>query len=371
MKVLIVGWFGEKNIGDELILESTYEQVMKRINPDKIYIASNQKVSKKYNWIYDHEFTMKSWAKLILRANIWENIRAYKEVDIILYSVGGGVSDWNKVVIRRLINRMKFFKLLGKKQYFIGVGAGPFVGNVKKEKIKDVFSLADSILVRDKTSKDNLDKLGLNNIILSNDIVFENENLREFYEKNKMVTKKDQVSIIPTPLFYNSLWNNNEQRLEEYINSMREIIKFLSEKYDVLIIPFQKEFDKQYFINHLTDCEFSVLDYNKYEEVYTEIIKSKFVVPMRFHGMVLSTLFETPMIPIIYDHKLSDLSKMLEIENISLSVGDGNNWLDTCFSKEEFIQSFNELLNNEETIKKNIQKYKENADVNGKIMEGV
>lgn len=364
MKVIIVGWFGEKNIGDELILDSAHEVVLDNLKPTEIYVASNQKVASKYKWIYDHDFTFKSWLKLFLRGNISKNIKAWLSSDIIIFCIGGGLSDWNKIVAKRVLNRIKFFRFLNKKIYFLGVGAGPFVGNYHPDYLNKKFSEVNNFLVRDETSFNNLKSIGLNNVTLTNDIVFENKQLITHFNNRK--NQKEDVVIIPAPLFYNDLWKNNRENFKKYVESLNKTIDFLSEKHNVVVLPFQPEFDYEYLLKHLnTTSNFELFEYSNFEQAYEKMISAKLVIPMRFHGLVLATLFEKPSIPMIYDHKLYDLSKNLGIEHIGLDVGDGVNWKEKIFTIEDFQDSYTKVIKEYDQIVENCKKYKNKANKNG------
>lgn len=366
MKVIIIGWFGEKNIGDDLILDSSVEVVKEAYNPEEIFVSSNHKIkSEKFNWIFDHDFSIKSWIKLFLRGNFIKNIIAWFQSDIVVFSIGGGLSDWNKVVAKRVIRKIRFFKLLNKKMYFLGVGAGPFVNNYDKKILYKHFNKVDHFYVRDKTSYNNLINLGLKQVTLTNDIVFENKNIKSFFNRNTHIPKKNQVAIIPVPLFYNDLWQNHTERFEKYIKSFDEMTSYLSSKYEkVLILPFQKEFDSSYLLKFLNNTNIEIMNYTTYEQVYEEIISSELIIPMRFHGLVLSTIFQVPMIPVVYDHKLYDLAVDLNVEELILNLGDGVNWKDSIFEIEDLINKHSIFEEKHKDIVSECIRYKNNADKN-------
>ncbi|WP_417898703.1 polysaccharide pyruvyl transferase family protein [Bacillus haimaensis] len=373
MNVTIIGWFGEKNIGDDLILNSIHERVVETINPKHVYVASNKK-TEGYNWIYDHDFSLKSWIKLFVRGNIVRNLKSLYSSDVIIFCIGGGLSDWNKEVMQRVIKKIQFYKYANKRIFFIGVGAGPFVGNFHGHILHKELRKIEKILVRDNTSLTNLNKLELKNVSKTNDIVFENNYLNSFFETNKSEIKmRNQVSIIPVPLFYNSLWKENERKFKEYISTFNDMLRYLNTVYEVVkIIPFQKEFDEKYLIKHLdSDINFEIFKYEEYEQVYKEMICSKLIIPMRFHGLVLSTIFEVPSIPVIYDHKLYDLSEELNLENICLDLGDGGNWRDHVFTINEFIESHNKITSRYEETKIVYRKYKIQANKNTIFLKGL
>ncbi|MDU3804002.1 polysaccharide pyruvyl transferase family protein [Paraclostridium bifermentans] len=370
MNAIILGWFGEKNIGDDLILRASLNILQKNKNIENIYVASNQKVTGNFKWIYDHDFSLKSYGKLFLRGNIIESLKAWNSSDLIIFSVGGGVSDWNKEVMTRLIRKIKFYKFLNKKIIFLGVGAGPFVGNYEKSKISNIFNLVDAFLVRDKTSYTNLKEIGVENVVLTNDVVFE---LDKIVESNLNLNEKEIV-YIPVPLFYNDLWIDNESKLKEYLNSVREsLLKLSSNGYKITIIPFQKEFDNKYFLEYINDLinneNIDIFNYNSYDEVYKRLNECKMIINSRFHGLVLSTIFNKPSISIVYDHKMNDLLKAIGTEETALDVGDGVNWKDNIFSSEEVVSKVRYVLQNYEEIKRKNKKYTNEAKLNSEELK--
>ncbi|MDU7905501.1 MAG: EAL domain-containing protein, partial [Peptostreptococcaceae bacterium] len=128
-----------------------------------------------------------------------------------------------------------------------------------------------------------------------------------------------EIVYIPVPLFYNDLWIDNESKFKEYLNSVREsLLKLSSNGYKITIIPFQKEFDNKYFLEYINDLSnnenIDIFNYNSYDEVYKRLNECKMIINSRFHGLVLSTIFNKPSVSIVYDHKMNDLLKAIGTE---------------------------------------------------------
>ena len=156
-KILIYGWFGENNLGDELLLESMIYLVNKNINNSEInVIASKPKEVRKnhmgINCISKTiNFSIKSIVKNILNNPIKTLYNIFAS-DVLIVAGGGAISDWNPTSTKDMFFLIKLFSKLKKKIYLLGIGAGPITKIESYDYFKKVLMKAEYITVRDEYS---------------------------------------------------------------------------------------------------------------------------------------------------------------------------------------------------------------------------
>ena len=160
-KTLVYGWFGEDNLGDELLLNETLELLSENKDIEAYVMCSNPLRVKKNHCVRVAAVLLSPWAI----------IKCLYQTDNLIIAGGGAISDWNYSSTKEMFFLINWFKRRNKKVYLLGVGAGPITKERKYGRFYNVLSKADVITVRDEFSKSELNKIGLNNVYKSNDLV--------------------------------------------------------------------------------------------------------------------------------------------------------------------------------------------------------
>lgn len=129
-KIVISGWYGNKNIGDEAILASIIEALMREIGDVKITVLSDDPVytSKIHgvNAVYQLPFGILPLGLAILRGKFLPTIRTLRDADLFILGGGGFLSDWQSwTVILQWLGQVVLSKIFRKKVMLYAVGAGP------------------------------------------------------------------------------------------------------------------------------------------------------------------------------------------------------------------------------------------------------
>ena len=182
LKVLVYGSFGEKNVGDEVILE----QLLESFDPkDKITIISkNPKYTVRnfgchaieehhpFNVIRILKNIIKLRFKLLLnRVNV---ILAIMRCDLFVLAGGGIIVEVHQNELFKYLEICNIAKFFGKPVIVNCVGVGPLQTDEARNRIKETFNNSvDFVSVRDQHSKNLLLDCGVQDkVILTPDPAF-------------------------------------------------------------------------------------------------------------------------------------------------------------------------------------------------------
>ncbi|MGB9681988.1 MAG: polysaccharide pyruvyl transferase CsaB [bacterium] len=321
-RLLLVGYYGFDNLGDELVLLSTLEFIKTHYPLIKPVVLYNKDLDKIYG------------ADVIHRKNLVSGIRRF---DAICFAGGSIFQDITSLKSLLYYLGIVFFSFLfGKSIVMISQGIGPIDTSIGKRLMRLV-NLVDSISVRDQGSKELLLSLGIKrpSIYIGGDLAL-------FYEPKE--TGTSQFSKEDIIISVRDFSGFNEEALVSALEEVKERTPFnfcflVSHKREDLDIS--KRFAKRiggdiFFWDHI-------------EDVINLISSSRLVLGMRLHPLVLSALLDVPFIGIAYDPKVSAFSSVFpKIRLLSLTE-----------SKDAIKDAIISSLDNREALKNHIRDIKE------------
>ncbi len=312
MKILLTGYFGFGNAGDEMIFH-----VMKtKFENEGHCVYSLTKNPKNMN-----EFK---------RNSIKAIYSAIKKSDVVVSGGGGILQDkTSSKSLYYYLFIIKVAKLLHKKVAVFAQGIGPLNKQINKIAVKNVISKTDLITVRDIHSQDMLKNTGITKKInLTSDLAF---------------LYKEQRSI-PLPFDRFIVYAIGKAGKMPHLIVLADVGNYIKKStgLPIIILPFYPERDEE-IARNLSGILESPLITPEYIEQYPYIIeKSEFVVGMRYHAILLSTLKEKAFVGLSYDPKVRSLMEELEIDGIesyeNLSIKDFKNVFNKNFAERETIQ---------------------------------
>ena len=172
MKIVISGFYGLGNTGDEAILEAIIVNLREQMtNPQiMVFSLSPEKTAKEH----DVKSLYRGW-----RHDLQEKIHALRKADLLISGGGGLLQDTYPT--RFLFGPLPYYllivflaKLCGTKVMFFSQGIGPVNSKWGKILMKVFANMADFVTVRDQYSKDLLVRLGVTRpqTVVTSDIVF-------------------------------------------------------------------------------------------------------------------------------------------------------------------------------------------------------
>ena len=292
-RIMISGYYGFDNLGDEAILGSMIKMI-KRINQDiEITILSNkaEQTSKRYD------------VNAVYRYDIFKIMSTMKRSDIFISGGGSLLQDVTSMKsVPYYLGLIFLGKVFNLKTIFFAQGVGPLNSKFNRFLVSKILKNTDYISVRDKDSKQLLKEIGINdNVVnLTEDPVY------GLYNKESNEIKSEEINKIGISV---RNWNDNN-----YINHITSFLNKLNKGKDfsVDILPFHKGEDI-IISNRLKNklkMKVNVLDYtddfDKINKVYSTF---DLFIGVRFHSLVFAAINLVPFIGISYDPKVSTLIK--------------------------------------------------------------
>ena len=257
-KILICGYFGFGNAGDELILENIAAGIKNKI-PDADFTV-----------MYKNPPEIEYLPQIRL-SDRWNPISVVKELlntDLLICAGGlfqdltGSFSLWYYLAVIMLA------KMFGKKVLLFGVDFTPINRKLNKVLLKKTLHFVDKICARSEGSVEFLKEIGVeSNVILTADSVFLHQNLvsKVFNPENDRLQK---VGIV---------LKNKGNDENAYIQTISEMSKSLKNNLNVEIvfIPFhlERDLDISLKVSKALDFAVTITRWRKPQDLF-EIIKN-------------------------------------------------------------------------------------------------
>ncbi|MDR2939292.1 MAG: polysaccharide pyruvyl transferase CsaB [Clostridiales bacterium] len=296
--VMLSGYYGFNNSGDEAILEAIIDSLKQEKEDIKIIVLSKkpQQTMGKYNVF------------ALNRYNVLE-IPKYLKMSRVFINGGGSLiqditSTHSLVYYTYLMNHAK---RLGLRVMLYANGIGPITkeGNVRRA--KKALKKCDYITLREPESFKELKRFGIDNVHtrLSADPTLRTKKIDGF--KIDEIFKNEGIDI-NKKYFALSFrqWKNNDV---DFVDKIVEVIKFVNKEYNLcpLFIPMQFPNDQiisnEIILKSGINCAILKKEYSL-KELLGIISVCGFVLAMRLHTLIYSVSVNVPIIGIVYDPKI-------------------------------------------------------------------
>lgn len=326
MKIVMCGYFGIRNIGDEAILLGLRTTFLKLFPNSVIDVMGKGRL---------FPFGFRSFFRSIIKSKLWSApYRLIKSCDVFVLSGGLFSAEEDFFVPIFWALHGLFAHYLKKPVFMLGINIGR-LSFLNRWICKRLFRKSKLIVVRDKASYELLKSWGISSH-LGPDFATAIP-----YERKGLISKEAGsqyavVSIRPYKGIKDSVYKNLAQACDSLI-----------EKYglNIRLIPFHEGFDSDAavlntifdHIKHKSSVKIESF-YESVEELMQVLANAKLVLAMRLHAGILSAMAGTPFIALSYMDKVKNLwkefphIKTLEISQISV---------------DELIQSFQNIFNSD------------------------
>jgi polysaccharide pyruvyl transferase CsaB len=309
MKIFLFGYYGFKNLGDELLLIKILEDLQKVVPQAKFYI-----------WTSDPNFTenfLKEFlVKSVYRDNPEDTVSAIKNSDIVILGGGGIIQEYYGINVVDLFRNFGkgvasyaipplIGKIFKKKVFYWCLGHSPVITDEAISFSRFFYSLADVITLRDEYSFSTLKELikeEKTSIYLDVDPLLDldlSKYLKEPKEKILGVSLRS--------------WFNNKFLIEKVSQALNELLKE-DKDLKLFLIPFDLNLDieiiealKNYFpSDRLYSFEIKTL-----EDVIEALSQCKFFLGMRLHSLILAYKLNKPFLTLSYDVKTEEFVNLV------------------------------------------------------------
>ncbi|OON94749.1 MAG: polysaccharide pyruvyl transferase CsaB [Candidatus Epulonipiscioides saccharophilum] len=302
-RVVISGYYGFDNTGDEAILFAIINMLKANIKSIEIIVLSN-----------DPESTALAYkVKAVNRFNPHSIINAIKSCDLL---ISGGGSLLQDVTSLKTIPYYLFIAQLGilfrKKVVFYSQGIGPVNHIINKHLIRYIANKVNYIFVRDKKSKLFLESMAIKtNIEISPDPVFalKLDHTLTFQIKKEIRYKKT-VGIYIRP------WKNQAQIIKVITQISAYLLSLDYKIYFISMQPIQDTQIARQIATSLKNNNITVIERPlTISETLAFTANFEFIIGMRLHSLIMAIIANTPAIALSYDPKIENIMNELHIDH--------------------------------------------------------
>ena len=346
MNILLSGYYGFGNAGDEFILQYISYFLAQRYDAS-IYALS-------FDAAYSHS--------LINNIKFIDRNDFKKIADILSFSdlsaLGGGglFQDYDKIEPSALFAHPEYgvqsyanvpilSKIYKRPVAYLFQGVGPFFSPDAKSFARFAFSLADYISVRDVASYKTLVDIKCENAFLSADPIFLTSFNKHDGKGNK--SRRVKIGISLRRWAFGNLENH-------YIDIMTKFVNKIIDFGDVYFFSFQDldEHNNDSYIYYkirekINYCDrFSLIRFKdcSLDEFEQKISAVDFFVGMRYHSIALAAKHNVPFIALSYWNKVYELSKDFFLDKYCIDIYHQ-------FSFDDMIALFDSLIKNKSILK--------------------
>lgn len=288
MKIGLWGYYGHDNFGDDLILNTLMDKIVKYEKSENITIFINPQKEIRET---------RNNVSLVKRTTKNTIVQAFK-LDILIIGPGGLFPHKNISKILFFILVSIIIRLRGRKIILYGIGIGiENLNNIISRKLLQIlFKFMNYTVVRQSLPFE------MNAISTYDFLLSENEKFK--------IEKKDKSNIILFSLA--NIFTSTPDYKERFINTIIEEMNYLVLKgYTLKLVSFSYPNDyllNEEIISNLdTPIEHLVYTQNSTEEIFKAFNTACLIVSMRFHSLVLALQYNTPVYSIAYSEKIEDL----------------------------------------------------------------
>lgn len=309
--VLLSGYYGFDNSGDDAILKAIVTDLRKENPKLDIVVLSNN--PKKTEAMYS--------VKAINRFKFSELIKGIKNTSLLIS--GGGSLLQDVTSTRSLVyylSVMTLAKIFRKPVMIYANGIGPINKTGNRFLTKLVLNRVDLITLRDEDSKSYLEKMHIKNknIAVTADPVFTLEVapkdvIDNIFIKEGIPNDKKFIGISIRP------W----KKAEKLVEVISKTINYITKKYNINIILIPMHYPEDLDISNKvldnidkSSC-FVIKDQYAVEEIMGIIKELDMIVAMRLHSLIYAATQEIPMVGLVYDPKVEGILYSLEMNYMS------------------------------------------------------
>lgn len=308
-KILVSGYFGFRNMGDEAILKGLIDGIRREAEDTQIVVLSA-----------DPEFTKSKYAvRAIDRMDFVCIDREMKTMDLF---VSGGGSLLQDTTSSRSLHYYLALLTLAKKRHkkktmIYSQGVGPINRAFNRNLTAKVLNKVDIINVRDAQSKRTLEDMGVSKrILVTADTVFsicapDKEEGAKILNALDFSTERVNLGISLRS------WKQFDPKI---VSEAVKLLSLLSQtkRYNILLLPFHFNEDMK-LISEIYQRlgkekdSIKVLTEDVYVDEYLSLMGNMdIVVAMRLHGLIFSVLMGAVPIGISYDPKIDSFLKEIQ-----------------------------------------------------------
>jgi len=316
-KILLTGYFGMGNLGDEAILEGELNYLRTKLPEVEIAVLSGnpQRTSE--------IFHCPSYQRTALK----QVISAIARCDLLILGGGGLLQDVTSFrSLLYYLSLLEFARFRNKKTAVFAVGIGPLKRKISRRLVASSLRGADDVSLRDRESLNWAKEVGIAKAYLSADasLLLPPPPLRE---------RRKEIGIALRP------WEGFKSDLVE------ELLKMVKRRgFSLSYLVFNPN-DSSLSLSLAQKTGGNLLEPQSPEEALDILARLEGTIAMRLHSGILSAIVGTPFLALSYDPK---------VEAIARELGQPSLPLET--SRERMLEAFENWLTGKESLQSLLQR---------------
>lgn len=327
--ILISGYYGFDNIGDESILRAVINGIRARLPDSRLTVLSHDPAATREKYGVD----------AVDRMAPLEILRAVRRCDMLISGGGSLLQDvTSSKSLQYYLAIIRIAKFFRKKVFIYSQGIGPIDLPANRRATAKVLRSVDGIVVRDERSANLLTEIGVprDKVVITADPVLRMQRV----DKARGAEALARAGA-PEQRGLTVGWAIRERDIKSpFVAEIRACIRWLRETYNAesVLIPFHYEEDLAVCraIAEQTDGA-SVCIQEKYlsEDMLSVIGNMDVLVGVRLHSLIYAAIMGVPMIGISYDPKCTAFLRSVDMEPLSTR---------TEFTADRFREQFPRVL---------------------------
>lgn len=348
MKIVLSGYYGFDNAGDEALLAAITSSIRKHA-PDAMFVVFSGSPSRT---------SLMHKVKSVYYMNPFKVFWQLLTSDLL---ISGGGSIFQDVTSARslpyYISVVALAKLLGKPVIFYAQGVGPINRKLSRRLMRLVANKVDLITLRDEESARLLNRIGVNRppLKITADPVFYLE--PQNHINNDSLPLENDLSAKPIIGVSVRKW----LPLEGYQESLAQVLDCLAEDgYQILFIPmsYPEDVAESKLVSAQMKNNSTIIEQNLTSDEHLALIsKLDLMIGMRLHALIFAANCGVPFAGISYDPKIDAFLNIFDLCSLECEP-------------ESMLQSINALLKDEkrqESIRQKAQHLRNQSAENARL----
>ena len=296
-RVVVSGYYGFNNAGDDAILESLQENI--RAISDEVELTVLSK---------DPELTRKQFGlKAVPRFDFWKVVSALKNCDLLLS--GGGSLMQDTTSTRSLLYYLSVIcgaRLLGKPVMLYANGIGPVRRPMNRRLVRSVVEKAAAVTLRDHSSEQELRAMGVKrpDLFVTADPVFRLE--PDSRERAQELIRRSGIPM-DRPFVIVSV--RDWEKASGFPKELAPVCDHLRRSHglEVLFLLMQPRNDSemtQRVRSAMTEPSYILESGCTPREIMAVLGEAKLCLAMRLHTLIFAAKVATPTLGLVYDPKV-------------------------------------------------------------------
>lgn len=307
MRVLLSGYYGFDNAGDEAVLYAIV-QALRAEKPDiDITVLSNQPEQTSEQFGVN---SVNRWGKIAL-------LKAVKNCDVFISGGGSLLQDvTSKNGILYYLGLIKLAQVMKKKVMIYAQGIGPVHNGRNRALVRKILNKVNVITVRDLESRMELMQMGVyREIMVCADPVLGIPADEVDVKIGKTLLEKGGVENYTRPILMVAArsWQNSGDLFEEIAAFCDDAVQ---NGWQIVFLPFHYPEDIETGkmivakMQHVQDVTVLQENYTPLETMH--ILKNAdMILGMRLHSLIMGATLQKPMIALSYDPKVNSFMQLL------------------------------------------------------------